>query len=112
MAPVGGAVWPEQRPTDSVQVLSRPLAWLALALVLLEIAGRRLGLWGVFADLRASRRRKAQAIEPSAAPSVPPPKAPGGGSGSARRGRVGRECDDALSSAKERATRRTSRHDG
>ena len=44
------------RVGDSWRSLSRELALLALLLALVEIAGRRLQLWGSFARLRAPRR--------------------------------------------------------
>ncbi|MEX1025205.1 MAG: VWA domain-containing protein [Planctomycetota bacterium] len=97
--PLGDAVWPAARARSATERISRPLALTVLLLALLELAGRRLGLWAALADRRERPRPAAESHTPRA-PRPPAAAAPVSKTASVA---------DAISSAKSKAARRTSR---
>ena len=77
VAPAGHTLLRGERATLAWRIVSRELMLAALLLLLLEVAGRRLGLWSSLAS-RLSRRRRARAKEiedAQAGPSRPRSKA-------------------------------------
>lgn len=124
--PRGDLLWPTNEIQETVSVLSRPLAIAAIVILLLMIAGRRLGLWGSLEDWsrgravareeRAKARAKAAAEAPTPAPvSEHAPRAqPHTPARAARTGQAETSSGsfvDALGAAKARADKRTERRE-